>query len=58
MPYQSVQQSRFIHAKAAQGVPWAVKFVHDAHGTHVLNKGVKKAAIRKHLKKRRHHAHR
>jgi len=31
-----VRQSRFIHAQAAAGVPWAQKFVRDAHGTHVL----------------------
>jgi hypothetical protein len=35
MPYASEAQSRFIHALAAQGVKWAVKFVNDAHGTKV-----------------------
>jgi hypothetical protein len=35
MPYRSEAQSAFIHAKAAAGVPWAKKFVRDAHGTHV-----------------------
>lgn len=35
MPYASEAQSGFIHAKAAEGVPWAKQFVADAHGTHV-----------------------
>lgn len=35
MPYSSEAQSRYIHALAAQGVKWAVKFVHDAGGTKV-----------------------
>jgi len=35
MPYKSDKQAAFIHAKAAEGVPWANKFVADAHGTHV-----------------------
>lgn len=35
MPYASDKQNRFVHAKAAEGVPWAKKFVSDAHGTHV-----------------------
>ena len=33
MPFQSQAQSRFIHWKAGEGVPWAQKFVSDAqHG--------------------------
>ena len=55
MPYKSEKQAAFIHAKAADGVPWAQKFVSDAHGTHVgdtvpkrklkgKRKGAKKAA--------------
>lgn len=35
MPYASQAQSRLIHAKAAQGVQWARKFVADAHGSKV-----------------------
>lgn len=35
MPYASEAQSRLIHAKAAEGVAWARKFVADAHGTKV-----------------------
>lgn len=35
MPYRSKKQAAFIHAKAAEGVPWAKRFVADAHGTHV-----------------------
>lgn len=35
MPYASQAQSRLIHAKAAQGVRWARKFVADAHGSKV-----------------------
>lgn len=35
MPYRSQAQSGFIHAKAAEGVPWAKKFVADSHGTKV-----------------------
>jgi hypothetical protein len=53
LPYQSQKQSAYIHAKAAEGVPWAEKFVRDAHGTHVL----KKHAIHNVRKKRRKHAH-
>lgn len=41
MPYESPRQSRFIHAKAAEGVPWAKKFVADAHGTHVKKKSIR-----------------
>jgi hypothetical protein len=37
MPYVSGAQSRFIHMKANQGVPWAAKFVADAqHGAGAL----------------------
>jgi len=33
VPYESQAQSRFVHAKAGEGVPWAKKFVSDAqHG--------------------------
>jgi hypothetical protein len=33
MPYASQAQSRFVHAKANQGVPWAEQFAADAqHG--------------------------
>lgn len=56
MPYQSVKQDRYIHAKAAEGIPWAVKFVQDSHGTHVKKKAVKKALKRRH-KKKGHHGH-
>ena len=42
MPYASNRQSRFIHAKAAEGIDWAKKFVSDSHGTHVKSKTVKK----------------
>lgn len=35
MPYASLAQSEMIHALAAKGVPWAVKFVQDSHGTKV-----------------------
>jgi len=49
MPYASEAQSRLIHAKAAEGVPWAVKFVRDAHGSRVP-RAKKVAAL---VKKRR-----
>lgn len=39
MPYASNRQSRFIHAKASEGVGWAKKFVADSHGTHVPKGG-------------------
>lgn len=29
MPFQSEAQRRLIYAKAAQGVPWAIKFLKD-----------------------------
>lgn len=32
MPYRSLAQNAFIHAKAGEGVPWAEKFVADSHG--------------------------
>jgi len=54
VPYASEAQSRYIHAKAAEGVPWAVKFVHDAEGTkvpkidHVRKKRKKKGRGRIH----------
>ena len=33
MPYESQAQSRFVHAKANEGEPWAKKFVADSqHG--------------------------
>jgi len=33
MPYKSEAQSRFIHAKANEGMGWAKKFVrHSQHG--------------------------
>jgi hypothetical protein len=42
MPYASLAQSRFIHAKANAGTPWARKFVADAqHGVGSL-KGLPK----------------
>lgn len=41
MPYESAKQSRFIHAKAAEGVPWARKFVADAHGSKVPKRKLK-----------------
>jgi len=43
MPYQSTKQAAYIHMLAAKGVPWAVKFVRDSHGTHVKKKGRKRA---------------
>jgi hypothetical protein len=30
MPYRSTKQRAYIHARAAEGVPWAQKFVKDA----------------------------
>lgn len=42
MPYESAKQSRYIHAKANEGVGWAKRFVKHSHGTHV-----KKAMKRK-----------
>lgn len=48
MPYQSNKQAAYIHKLADEGVPWAVKFVKDAHGTHVRKKKLKKVARRKH----------
>ena len=42
MPYKSEKQAAFIHAKASEGVPWAQKFVSDAHGTHVEGKSAPK----------------
>lgn len=38
MPYASVKQAAYIHAAAARGEPWAIKFVKDAKGTHVQNR--------------------
>lgn len=39
MPYKSEAQSRFIHAKAGEGTPWAKKFVADAqHGKGSVSK--------------------
>ena len=35
MPYRSEAQSRFIHAKAREGVGWAKQFVADSHGEKV-----------------------
>lgn len=35
MPYASKKQAAYIHVKAAEGVPWAKRFVADSHGTHV-----------------------
>jgi hypothetical protein len=34
-PYRSAKQAAFVHVKAAEGVPWAKKFVKDSHGSHV-----------------------
>lgn len=52
MPYRSEAQSRFIHAKAAQGVAWAQKFVADAHGSKVPPINHVKEALRKRRKRR------
>jgi len=38
VPYASPKQAAFIHVKAAEGVPWAKKFVADAHGSRVAAK--------------------
>lgn len=38
MPYRSKRQSRFIHAKAREGVGWAKRFVQHSHGTKVRSK--------------------
>ena len=35
MPYQSKAQAAYVHAKAAEGVPWAKKFVAHSHGQKV-----------------------
>lgn len=48
MPYASVKQDRYIHAQAAAGVPWAIKFVKDAHGSHVVKKRKRKVRRRAH----------
>jgi hypothetical protein len=45
MPYASQAQSRLIHAKAAEGVGWAQKFVADAAGS--------KVPRRQHVRRRR-----
>jgi hypothetical protein len=42
MPYKSVKQAAYIHAAAARGEKWAIKWVKDSHGTHVPKKGRKK----------------
>lgn len=55
MPYQSQKQSAYIHAKAAEGVPWAVKFVRDAHGSHVLKKHAIRNVRKRHGKKKKTH---
>ena len=48
MPYRSEAQSRFIHMKANQGMPWARKFVADAqHGPGAL-KGLPEHVKRMH----------
>lgn len=49
MPYQSMKQAAYIHAAAARGEPWAIKFVKDSHGTHV--KGHKRKPLKRHKKK-------
>lgn len=46
MPYKSDKQAAFVHAKAAEGVPWAQKFVSDAHGTHVGDAAPKKRKLK------------
>jgi len=60
MPYASTKQRAYIHAKAAEGVPWAVKFIKDADkakqpsNTYARKKGPKhrrKHRIRKRLEK-------
>lgn len=53
MPYRSQAQSEMIHAKAAQGVPWAVKFVRDSHGSkvpHIQHVG-KRKVVKRHKRK-------
>lgn len=53
MPYRSLAQSAYIHAKASEGEPWAQKFVRDSHGTHVP----RVRHVRKHkrrVKRRKH----
>jgi hypothetical protein len=45
LPYQSLRQSRFIHAKASEGVPWAEKFVRDADRKPVNRKQIIKSAV-------------
>lgn len=50
MPYASVKQDRYIHAKAAEGIPWAKKFVADSHGTHVGAK-VKRRRRKRHARR-------
>jgi hypothetical protein len=35
MPYKSLAQSRFIHAKASEGKDWAKKFISHSHGEKV-----------------------
>jgi len=37
MPSVSTQQNRFVHAKAAEGVAWAEKWVREQHGHPVPN---------------------
>lgn len=54
MPYASRAQSALIHAKAAQGVPWAQKFVRDSHGTKVPN--VRHVAKKKRRKRKKRSA--
>lgn len=44
MPYASMKQAAYIHAAAARGEPWAIKFVKDAKGTHV--KGHKRKKLK------------
>jgi hypothetical protein len=54
MPYESQAQSRFIHAKAGEGVPWAKKFVADAqHGAGSVKSLPARASSKRSFKGRR-----
>ena len=57
MPYKSLAQNRFIHAKAGEGMSWAKKFVADSHGETVPKVGhvdkPKKSLLHRALAKRR-----
>jgi hypothetical protein len=50
--FKSQQQSKFIHMKANQGVPWAQKFVADAsHAKGSVKKLPKRLGPKKRIKK-------